>query len=198
MDSSQWSVTRNRRRQRCPGACGGAGASGKPGFKHLCNKCQMWMCPSCRTAHICFLPGASGTVPDEEPPALPDFGVDSSVLLAHREPPALPEPDEEPPALPDFVVDDSILLAPHGPPTYKAKHETEIQHCDFHGYKLHSEMYICEHHHIKPTSTVLEFQKQKQIRYASQSTSTREACGDHGIASLGKECRDTQQKDASR
>ena len=82
MDSSQWSVTRNRRRRRCPGACGGAGASGKPGFKHLCNRCEMWMCPSCKTDHICF------------------------------EPPALPEPDEEPPALPDFGVDDSILLAP--------------------------------------------------------------------------------------
>ena len=81
------------------------------------------MCPSCTTAHICF------------------------------EPPALPEPDEEPPTLPDFGVDESILLAPH---------ETEIQHCDFHGYKLHSEMHICEHYHIKPTSTVLEFLKQQE------------------------------------
>ena len=139
----------------------------------LCNRCQfeMLMCPSCKTAHICFLPGASGTMPDhviEEPPALPDFGVDSSVLLA-----------------------------PHDPPTYKAEHEIEVQHCHSNGNKMYCHMYMCEHHHIKPTSTVLEFLKQK-IRYASQSPGTREACGHHGIASPGSEYYDTQKKDASR
>ena len=114
----------------------------------------MWMCPSCKTAHICFLPGASGTMPDhviEEPPALPDFGVDSSVLLAHRDPPIY-----------NIATFGTTTLPTRDPPPLAAEHEIEIQHCHSNGNKMYCHMYMCEHHHIKPTSTVLEFLKQKK------------------------------------
>ena len=144
MDSPKqchWKVTVNRRRRRCPGICGGDGPSGKPGFKHECSHCQMWMCPACRKAHVCV-----GN--------LPDFGVDK---------------------------------APHDPPRYKAQHDAKMQHRGFDRHKFidYSHNYIAEHHHIKPTSTVVS-----KMMLRDETILQPEKClfADEKLQGVGKVC----------